>query len=326
MKRREFISLLGGAAAWPAVAIAQQGSKKPLVGLITGFSDKEMLPIAEAFRGRIKELGWLEGENIVVDVRATSGDYTKLDAEAGKLVAASADVIVAMGTPSLVATRRHTRVTPVVFTQVADPVGQRFIDSLARPGGNATGFTNFEFAFGGKWIELLQQLDPTISHVTLITNPANENTPQFVKVITAAGDAMKVAVRVAAVRGAADIQDAIEACSKQPGGGLIIFPDSLPIIHRGLIVGLAARYRLPAVYPFRLFPEVGGLLSYGTDFKAIYRQAAEYVDKILKGTKPADLPVEAPTKLELVLNLKTAKTLGLTIPRSLQITADELIE
>lgn len=326
MKRREFIILLGSAAAWPAVAIAQQDRKKPLVGLITGLSEKEMLPIAEAFRARIKELGWLEGQNIVVDVRATGGDYAKLDAEAGKLVAASADVIVAMGTPGLTATRQYTRTTPVVFTQVADPVGQRFIDSLAHPGGNATGLTNFEFAFGGKWIELLKQIDPTISHVTLITNPANENTTQFVKVITAAGDKMKVAIRVASVRSAPDIQDAIETGSKQPGGGLIIFPDGLPVVHRGLIVGLAARYRLPAVYPFRLFPEVGGLLSYGTDFKAIYRQAAEYVDKILKGTKPADLPVEAPTKLELVLNLKTAKALGLTIPPSLQIAADELID
>ena len=233
MKRREFIILLGSAAAWPAVAIAQQDRKKPLVGLITGLSEKEMLPIAEAFRARIKELGWLEGQNIVVDVRATGGDYAKLDAEAGKLVAASADVIVAMGTPGLTATRQYTRTTPVVFTQVADPVGQRFIDSLAHPGGNATGLTNFEFAFGGKWIELLKQIDPTISHVT---NPANENTTQFVKVITAAGDKMKVAIRVASVRSAPDIQDAIETGSKQPGGGLIIFPDGLPVVHRGLIV------------------------------------------------------------------------------------------
>jgi putative ABC transport system substrate-binding protein len=183
-----------------------------------------------------------------------------------------------------------------------------------------------EVAVGGKWIELLRQLDPTVSHVTLITNPANENTAQFVKVIGVAGDSMKVAVRVASVRGATDIQEAIELCSKQPRGGLIIFPDSLPVVYRELIIELAARHRLPAVYPFRIFPQNGGLLSYGTDFKAVYRQAAEYVDKILKGTTPADLPVEAPTKLELVLNVKTAKALGLTIPVSLQIAADELIE
>jgi putative tryptophan/tyrosine transport system substrate-binding protein len=165
----------------------------------------------------MQELGWIEGQNIVFDVRATSGDYAKLDIEAGSLVSASADVIVAQGTPSLVAAKKSTKTIPVVFTQVADPVGQRLIDSLAHPGGNATGLTNFEFAFGAKWLELLAELDPTISHVTFITNPANENTAQFVKVITAAGDTKKVAVRVASVRDTADIQDAIENCSKKPG-------------------------------------------------------------------------------------------------------------
>jgi putative ABC transport system substrate-binding protein len=226
MRRREFIILLGGAAAWPTVAVAQQDSKKRLVGLIAAFNDKEMMPLVAAFRARMQELGWIEGQNIVFDVRATSGDYTKLDSEAGSLVSAAADVIVAQGTPGLVAAKKSTRTIPVVFTQVADPVGQRLIDSLARPGGNATGLTNFEFAFGAKWVELLTEVSPTISHVTLITNPANENTAQFVKVITAAGDTKKVAVRVASVRDAADIQDAVENCSKKPGGGLIIFPDA----------------------------------------------------------------------------------------------------
>ena len=200
------------------------------------------------------------------------------------------------------------------------------IDGLAHPGGNATGLTNFEFAFGAKWIELLVELDPMISHVTLITNPANENTAQFVKVITAAGDTKKVAVRVASVRDAADIQDAIENCSKKPGGGLIIFPDGLLINHREPIVELAARYRLPAVYPFRIFPEVGGLLSYGPNFKVIFRRTAEYVNKILRGARPADLPVEAPTELEFVINLKTALALGLTVSPRLQIAANELIQ
>ena len=186
--------------------------------------------------------------------------------------------------------------------------------------------TNFEFAFGAKWVELLAELVPTISHVTLVTNPANENTAQFVKAITAAGDTKKVTVRVASVRDGADIQDAIENCSKKPGGGLIIFPDALLINHRELIVELAARYRLPAVYPFRIFPEVGGLLSYGPNMKVIYRRTAEYVDKILKGAKPADLPVEAPTELEFVINLKTAQGLDLTISPRLQIAANELIQ
>jgi len=326
MRRRQFIVLLGGAAVWPAAAIAQQNNKKRLIGFITGFNDKEMMPLFTAFRARLQELGWVEGQNVSFDIRTASGDYTKLDTEAGSLVSVSADVIVAVGTPALTAIRQYTKIIPVVFTQVSDPVGQRLIDSLARPGGNITGLANFEFASGGKWIELLPELDSRISHVTLITNPANENTAQFVKAITAAGDTKKVAVRVASVRDAADIQDAIENSSKRPRGGLIIFPDGLLINHRELIVELAARYRLPAVYPFRIFSEVGGLLSYGPNFPAIFRRTAEYVDRILKGTKPADLPVEAPSKLELVINLKTAQALDLKISPRLQIAADELIQ
>jgi len=326
MRRRQFIVLLGGAAVWPAAAIAQQNNKKRLIGFITGFNDKEMMPLFTAFRARLQELGWVEGQNVSFDIRTASGDYTKLDTEAGSLVSVSADVIVAVGTPALIAIRQYTKTIPVVFTQVSDPVGQRLIDSLARPGGNITGLANFEFASGGKWIELLPELDSRISHVTLITNPANENTAQFVKAITAAGDTKKVAVRVASVRDAADIQDAIENSSKRPRGGLIIFPDGLLINHRELIVELAARYRLPAVYPFRIFSEVGGLLSYGPNFPAIFRRTAEYVDRILKGTKPADLPVEAPSKLELVINLKTAQALDLKISPRLQIAADELIQ
>ena len=326
MRRRQFIALLGGAAVWPAAAIAQQNNKKRLIGFITGFNDKEMMPLFTAFRARLQELGWVEGQNVSFDIRTASGDYTKLDTEAGSLVSVSADVIVAVGTPALIAIRQYTKTIPVVFTQVSDPVGQRLIDSLARPGGNITGLANFEFVSGSKWIELLPELDSRISHVTLITNPANENTAQFVKAITAAGDTKKVAVRVASVRDAADIQDAIENSSKRPRGGLIIFPDGLLINHRELIVELAARYRLPAVYPFRIFSELGGLLSYGPNFQDIFRRTAEYVDKILKGTKPADLPVEAPTKLELVINLKTAQALDLKISPRLQIAADELIQ
>jgi putative tryptophan/tyrosine transport system substrate-binding protein len=326
MRRREFTMLLGGAAVWPAVVLAQQDNKKRLVGLISAFNDKEMTPLVAAFRERMHELGWIEGQNIVFDASATSGDYATLDVEVARLVSASADVIVAQGTPGLVAAKKATRTVPIVFSQVADPVGQRLIDSLAHPGGNATGLTNFEFAFGAKWVELLAELDPAISHVTLITNPANENTAQFVKVITAAGVTKNITVHVASVRDATDIQDAIENSSKKPGGGLIIFPDGLLINHRGLIVELAARYRSPAVYPFRVFPEVGGLLSYGPNFKSIFRKAAEYVNKILRGAKAADLPVEAPTELEFVINLKAAQALGLSVSPRLQIAANELIQ
>jgi len=323
VRRRSFLALVG-AASLSVAAQAQQ--RKRLVGLITGFTEAEMAPIAAAFRARMRELGWIDGENVVIEVTVASGDYDKLRVQAGEFVKASADVIVAMGTPGLTATRVHTRTVPVVFTQVADPVGQKLIGSLARPGGNATGLTNFEFSFGGKWLELLRELDPRISHATLITNPANANTAQFVRAISAAGRAMNVAIEVASVHNAEEITRAIEMTSRSPGGSLVIFPDSLPILHRDLIVELAGRHGLPAVYPFRLFPEKGGLLSYGTDFKAVYRQAAEYTDKILKGVAPGDLPAEAPNKFELVLNLKTAKSLGLMIPQSLQVAADEVIE
>jgi putative ABC transport system substrate-binding protein len=251
MRRREFIVLLGSAAVWPATGVAQQNNKK-LIGFITGFNDKEVMPLFATFRARLQELGWIEGQNTAFDIRTTSGDYAKLDTEADSLVATSPDVIVAQGTASLTSVRRYTRTIPVVFNQVSDPVGQRLINSLARPGGNATGLTNFEFASGTKWFELLTEFDPTISHVTLITNPANENTAQFVKVITAAGDAKKVTT--------------------------------------------------------------------------MFRRTAEYVDKILKGTRPADMPVEQPTIWELVINLKTAKALGANVPPTLVTRADVVIE
>jgi putative ABC transport system substrate-binding protein len=325
VKRRRFITLLGGAAAWPAAAVAQQNNKK-LIGFITGFNDKETMPQFATFRARLRELGWIESQNIAFDIRTASGDYAKLETEAGSLVAASPNVIVTMGTPALTAARQHTRTIPIVFSQVSDPVGQRLIDSLARPGGNITGLANFEFASGSKWIELLPELDSRISHVTLVTNPANENTAQFVKAIAAAGSTKKLAVRVASVRDVTDIQDAIENTSKRSGGGLIIFPDSLLINNRELIVELAARHQLPAVYPFRIFPEIGGLSSYGPNFSAILRRTAEYVDRILKGTRPADLPVEQPTILELVINLKAAKAIRLEVPPTLLARADEVIE
>ena len=326
MRRREFILLLSSAMVSSATAVAQQNNKKRLVGIITGFNDKEIMPQFATFRARLQELGWIEGQNIAFDLRTASGDYAKVDTEAQSLVAVSPDVIVAQGTPGATATRRYTKTIPVVFTQVSDPVGQRLIDSLARPGGNIKGFTNFEFESGSKWIELLLELDPKILHVTLIMNPANENAAQFVKVITAAGDAKKVSVRVSSVRDGPDIQDAIDNSSKRSGGSLIVFPDGQLINNRELIVELAARYRLPAVYPFRMFPEVGGLLSYGPNFTAIWRRTAEYVDKILNGARPADLPVEQPTKFDLVINSKTAAALGLAIPQELLVFADEVIE
>jgi putative ABC transport system substrate-binding protein len=327
MRRREFITLLGGAATtWPLLVNAQPSQRPRLVGLVTIFTRSEMRPIADAFRSRLKELGWDDGGRVTVDVRTAGGDYKLLESDTSELVSAGADVIVAMGSPVVAAVNRHTSAVPVVFTLVADPVGQHLIDNLAHPGGNLTGLTNFEFSIGGKWLELLRQFDPKISSVTLITNPVNQNTAPFVQAITAAGGTMGVTVRAEAVTGAADIERAIAAAGQSPDGSLIIFPDGLPVVHRDLIVSMAARYRLPALYPFRVFAVNGGLASYGVDFTELFRQAANFTDKILRGAKPAELPVQAPNKFELVINMKTAKALGLSVSNSLLVTADEVIE
>jgi putative tryptophan/tyrosine transport system substrate-binding protein len=326
VKRREFITLIGCAAAWPLAARAQQPERMARVGLVSGFSEAEMRPVATAFRGRLRELGWSEGRNIIIDVRVAAGDYDRLIADAGMLVAEGADVIVAMGTPGLKAVQQHTRTLPVVFTMVADPVGQGLIDNLAHPGGHATGFTNFEFSIGGKWLELLRELDPRITRVTLINNPLNAANHPLVEAITRSARSIRTEVDVASVRNAAEIETAIAVAAQRPGGGLIIVPDSLPVVHRALIVGLAEQLRLPTMYPFRVFTVNGGLISYGLDFADIYRQAANYADRILRGTKPSALPVQAPTKFELIINLKTAKELGLEIPPTLLARADEVIE
>jgi ABC-type uncharacterized transport system substrate-binding protein len=326
MRRRAFFSLLGGAIATPFAARAQQGDRKRLVGLITAFTETDMRPLSVTFRERMRELGWIDGQNITIELRTTGGDYAKLNSDAGALVTEGADVIVAMGTPGLAAAKRNTSMIPVVFTLVADPVGQRFIESLSRPGGNLTGLTNFEFAMGGKWLELLLNLDPGIARVALITNPANSNVAQFTPVIATAAKSIGVETQTVSIRDAADIEKAIESAGNQPKSGLIVFPDGLSVVHHELIIKLAARFRLPAVYPFRVFPANGGLVSYGLDYLDIHRHAAEYVDAILRGKKPGDLPVQAPNKFELVINLKTAKVLGLAVPQSLLVGADEVIE
>jgi len=326
MRRRAFFSLLGGAITIPFAARTQQGDRKRLVGLITAFSETDMRPVSAAFRERMRELGWIDGQNVTIEVRTTGGDYAKLNSDAGALVAEQADVIVAMGTPGLAATKQHTSTIPVVFTLVADPVGQRFSESLSRPGGNLTGLTKFEFTIGGKWLELLRDLDPGIVRVALITNPANANTAQFVRVIAAAAKSLGVETQTVSVRNAAEIEEAIESAGNQPKSGLIVLPDGLAVVHHELIIKLAARFRLPAVYPFRIFPANGGLVSYGLDYPDVHRHAADYVDAILRGKKPGDLPIQAPNKFELVVNLKAAKAIGLAVPPGLLVGADEVIE
>ena len=317
MRRRYFITLVGGVAAMPFAADAQQPERRRLVGLVTGFTKAEMRPIAAGFRDRMRQLGWIDSRNFAIDLRLGAGSDQEIDSGARALVEAGADVIVAMGTPSLTAVRRYSRTMPVVFTMVADPV---------RPGGNATGLTNFEFNIGGKWLEMLKQVDARLSRVTLITNPANPANAHFVQPAIDAGRIMGLDVIAAPARSAEEIERAITAAANMPYSGIIVFPDSLAVMHHAMIIRLVEQHRLAAAYPFRIFTVNGGLMSYGLDYVAIYRQAADYVDRILRGAKPADLPVEAPNKFELIINLKAAKALGLTVPVSLLVAADEVIE
>jgi putative ABC transport system substrate-binding protein len=326
LKRRDFITLLGGAAAaWPLVARAQH-ERVRLVGIVSGFSENEMRSLLAVFRARLTQLGWAEGHNLDIDARLGAGDYTRMTEAAGGLIGRNPDVIVAQGTPGLTAVRQHTRTVPVVFTLVADPVRTGMIESIARPGGHVTGFTNFEFSTGGKWLELLTDVSPRLSHVTIIANPNNPMAEPLAHYIEETGRALAIGITTASVRGPKDIEAAIVGGGQQSGGGMIVLPDSLAVVHSDLIVGLAQRYKRPAIYPFRTFAAKGGLLCYGLDIPEIYRQAAGYVDRILRGTRPSDLPVQAPNKFELIINLKTAKALGLDVPPTLLARADEVIE
>ena len=326
MRRREFVTLLGAAAAWPFAAEAQQGDRPRLVGVVAGFSEAEMRAPLTAFRSKLKELGWAEGRNLIIDARLGSGDYQRMTSDAGKLVSRSPDIVVTLGTPGLNAVRQHSRSVPVVFTMVADPVRTGLIENLARPGGHATGFTNFEFSVGGKWLELLREISPSLTRATVVANPANPTANPLASVIEDTGRVASVEVTTALVRSADDIEAAISSAAQRSSAGLIVLPDSLALVHSDLLVGLANRHRLPAVYAFRAFAAKGGLLTYGLDIPAIYRQAADYVDRILRGTQPSELPVQAPNKFELIINLSSAKSLGLEVPPTLLARADEVIE
>jgi putative ABC transport system substrate-binding protein len=327
MRRREFLGLIGGAAAaWPVVARAQQVERVRRVGVVAGSSEGAMRPSLNALRGKLSELGWIVDRNLSLDVRLAAGNYERLTADVGALISANTDVIIAQGSPAVSIIRKQSSSIPVVFTQVADPVVLGIVQSLARPGGFSTGFTNYEFSVGEKWLDLLMQVYPQMKHVALIANPANENTVPFSETIEKAGKTHGIAVTRAAARDGAEIERAIVENSQQAGGGMIFFPDALPLNNRELIVRLAVRHQMPGIYPFRDFAANGGLISYGLNFPEVYRQAAVYVDRILKGEKVADLPVQAPTKFELVINVKTAKTLGLEVPSKLLFTADEVIE
>jgi putative ABC transport system substrate-binding protein len=331
MRRREFIVLLGSsAAAWPLAARAQQQDGMRRIGVLMGYPDSDLEGPAflAAFRERLEKLGWVEDRNIRFDTRWVRPE----DAEARRrfakeLVALQPDLILSSVTPTTAALLEQTRTIPIVFATVSDPVGSGFVASLARPGGNVTGFQAMVGSLGGKWLELLKEIAPRVTRVAILFNPAvAPYIESYLNPLKAAASSFAVEVIVTPVRDSSELESVVSAQAREPNGGLIVIPDTFTDVHRAEIASLAARSGLPAVYPRRIFTEVGGLLSYGIDQLESYRQAATYVDRILKGAKPSELPVQAPVKFELAINLKAAKALGLTVPESFVQRADDVIE
>jgi ABC-type uncharacterized transport system substrate-binding protein len=330
MKRREFISLLGGAAAWPLVTLAQEPSRMRRVGVLLGFveSDPEAQPRIAAFQRELQNLGWTVGRNLQIEYRWAGSDAERFRVLAAELVATSPDVLVAHATPSVEALARETRTIPIIFAAVTDPIRLGLAASLREPGGNITGFTMFDPSMGAKWVEFSKEFSPRLARVALLFNP--ETAPGrgslFVRPVEAAARSLAIEPILATVSNAARIENAVAILSQSPNGGLIVMPDIFNTMHRDLIVALAMRHALPAIYPFRYFAKAGGLISYGTDVNDLFRRAATYVDKILRGAKPSSLPVQRPDKFELVINMNTAKALRLDVPRVLIARADEVIE
>jgi len=328
MRRRKFIILVVGAAAWPLAARAQQPGRMRRIGVLMSLAaqDKEGQIRLGAFVQGLHELGWTDGRNVRIDTRWAAGNADDARKYATELVALAPDVILASGGSVVAPLLRATNAVPIVFTQTPDPVGAGFVESLARPGGNATGFLNFDYSIGGKWLELLKQIAPGVTRVAVIRDPSSPQGIGQFTAIQSLAPSLSLEVTPINARDAGEIERTIAAVDRAPNSGLIVTGSGFAIGHRELIVTLAARYKLPTVYPIRFFATAGGLISYGPDAIDPHRRAAAYVDRILKGERPADLPVQAPNKYELVINLKTAKALGLTIPQSLLATANEVIE
>jgi putative tryptophan/tyrosine transport system substrate-binding protein len=331
MRRREFIKVIAvSAAAWPLVVFAQQSERMRRIGALVGggldADDLDMQARIGAFEDGLKQLGWINGQNVQIDIRSSAGDADRTRRYAEELVALTPDVILVTGASQVPSLLKATRTVPVVFTNVVDPVGAGFVDSLARPGGNVTGFVSFEYGLSAKWLELLKEIAPRVTRVAVVRDPnISGGTGQF-GAIQAAASSLGLELTAVNPHEASEIERAIAAFARTPNGGLITTSSALAIVHRDLIIGLAAKHKLPAVYHRRVFPASGGLVSYGPDIIDLHRRAAGYVDRILKGEKPADLPVQAPSKYELVVNLRTAKAIGLTVPPSLLARADEVIE
>jgi putative tryptophan/tyrosine transport system substrate-binding protein len=331
MRRREFITLLGGTAfAWPLDARAQQPGPMRRIGVLMAYAESH--PVGQAYLAAFKEglqkLGWTEGRNIRIDSRwGAVDDAESMQRYAKELVALQPDLILSFGTPTTAALLQQTRTIPIIFATVSDPVGSSFVASFSRPGGNVTGFTNIEPTMASKWLELLKEIAPRVNRVAFLFHPATATYAEYyLNPLKAAAPSFAAEVIAASVRDTSALESVIAAQARAPNGGLVVMTDSFLTAHRTEVTSLAARYRLPAVYPYRVFTEVGGLLSYGNDTLDNFRRAASYADRILKGAKPSELPVQAPVKFELVINIKAAKALGLDVPLHLQQRADEVIE
>jgi len=328
VKRRTFISLLGSAVAWPLAARAQQPGRLRRIGVLTPFAadDAEGHARLTAFAQALQQSGWTVGQNVQIDYRWGPGNAETMRKYAADLVALAPDVILATSSAAVAPLLEVSRTVPIVFAGIADAVGAGYVESLARPGGNATGFAIYEYSISGKWLELLKEVAPRVTQVAVLRESGIAAGPGQFGAIQALAPSLGVEVRAVDVRDAGDIERALTAFVQGSDGGMIVVGSPAATIQRGLIIALAARHKLPAVYPFRTFVADGGLISYGPGFNDQFRRAAGYVDRILKGEKPADLPVQASTKYELAINLKTAKALGLTVPDSLLTRADEVIE
>jgi putative ABC transport system substrate-binding protein len=328
MQRREFITLVGGTAAWPLAARAQQSDRLRRIGVLmhTAPDDPEGQTRMARFLQGLQEAGWVVGRNAEIETRWAAGDAERFRKFAAELVGLASNVILASTTPSVVALQSQTRTVPIVFVAVTDPVGGGFADSLARPGGNITGFAAAEFGMSAKWLELLKEIAPDVKRAGVLRDPTLPTGVGYFAIIQSAAPSFGMEVSPLALRDAGQIENVITSFALTSNGGLIVPATPLAAVHRQLIITLAARHRLPAVYPLRFFVKDGGLISYGPDITDSYRSAAGYVDRILKGEKPADLPVQNPTKYELAINLKTAKSLGLDVPPSLLAQATEVME
>jgi putative ABC transport system substrate-binding protein len=328
LNRRGVIGLLGSAVAWPLTARAQQRERMRRIGILTAQAENDpaIKGYLAAFASALYSFGWSEGRNLRIERRMAAGDDGRLNAHAAELAGMDLDLIVSHGTSVTQVQQQQTRRIPIVFTTVTDPVGSGLVESLARPGGNTTGFTNFEFSMAGKWLELLKDVAPTIRKVTIVFNPDNAAMPGQLRAIAEAASVLRLQIAEAHVRDSAGIERAISGLALTSNVGLVVLPEFVTTFHRNLIAELAVRHRLPAVYSQRNFIDSGGLICYGPDNDDVYRRAASYVDRILRGEKPAELPIQQPTKFELVINLRTARALGLEIPPMLLARADDVIE